>query len=276
MNIIIIDGNNTIGYKISNILKENGFSISYIDIQEIENTQKFTAKLKNNDIICNLSYNTLLQNKVNDSSNYLILFNKLTDIVASLEKKPKLFISTSFTAIYNNNKDIHTEMDISYSNNYLSNISMDMENSISNLNDIGINSIIMRLPIVIDDDIFINKLKKYYKKRFFIKKIKNKNFLSWVSSNDIARAFYFIIKNKKLYGVFNIVSPKITLNQEISDFFKEKYGKSLIKLPYLFISKSVKNYIDLFSSLKVQPKRLLDNKFEFQDKILKDYLDKII
>ena len=140
----------------------------------------------------------------------------------------------------------------------------------------ALSSLVLFFYYLMLNAIHINNLNSYYKKRFKIKSIKNKNFLSWVSSNDVARAFYFIIKNKKLSGVFNIVSPKMTHNQELLDYLKNTHGKAFFNLPNIFISKIMKNYIYLLSNLKVQPKRLLDTKFEFEDKILTTYLQKTL
>lgn len=275
MNIVIIEDENTISQKVSEILNENGFNISYVKLYEIENEQKMMAKIKLADVVINISYNMVLESQIGFANEYINKFKTLISIIKKLDKKPKLFIATSFISIYNN-KDMHTEMDILYNNNYLSNLAMSIEDEVSSLKEDNIRSAVIRLPLVLDNKSFLNKLLGIYKYKASIKRIKPKKFLSWVSSNDISRVVEFIVKDDSKEGVFNVVSPKMTHNKEMLDFLKSKYGKSFINLPNYMLTGCMKNYIDLFESLKVQPKRLLDYGFKFEDKILTTYINNIV
>lgn len=275
MNIVIIEADNTIGHKIIESLDKSGFNTSYVNIQKVDDENKMAVRLKLADVIINISYHSIIENQISFSEEYINRFQKLISIVKNLEKKPSMFITTSFTAIYKDG-GINSEMHISYGNNYLSNLSITIEDEASSLKDVGINPIVLRLPLVIDSQNFIKRISNLYRFKFRIKKIQPRAFLTWVSSNDIARALLFILQEKNINGVFNVVSPRMTNHKELANILRARHGISFMTAPKFIETKCMKNYIDLLDNLKVQPKRLLEHGFKFEDKVLSDYVNNLI
>jgi len=274
MNIVFIRDNSIISDRFSEILDKNDFKVSYVELENVENQRKMLTKLELADIIINVSYGCILETQTSYSKIYLEKFKSLISIIKQLKKRPDMFITTSFTSIYSDN-GIQNEMDISYGNNYLSNLAVSIEEEASSLQEYNVRPIIMRLPLVIDSYKFIKNINRIYRFKTKIKNIQAQNFLTWVSCNDISRALMFIIKDNTMSGVFNIASPRITRNQEMIDILRHKFGKSFFTLPNFIAKVLLKNYIYLFDSLKVQPKRLLDKGFVFKDKVLNEFIKNI-
>ncbi|HEX6248203.1 MAG TPA: TIGR01777 family oxidoreductase [Nocardioidaceae bacterium] len=95
-----------------------------------------------------------------------------------------------------------------------------------------------------------------------------------ISLNDWVRAVTFLAENPACSGVYNITGPSPTTNAE----FSEQLGRmvhrpTFFRVPELPVRKLVPELApELFSSFRVEPARLLEAGFEFEQPTLNDRL----
>ena len=88
---------------------------------------------------------------------------------------------------------------------------------------------------------------------------------SWISLKDVIGSILYIIENNSMEGIFNLTSPEIITNREITMILSKRY-KTLI--PFVipkFLLRMIlgKSHILLTQGAKVYPKRLLESGYKF-------------
>ena len=273
MNAIIIDGKNPIGESIALYLIQGGYKVSYYTHEEALHKRNL-HKLEDQNLVVNLFYHSIFYSAL---TNIDFLQEALSNILAHIEalpKKPSTFVTMSSAAVYNDHS-INTEFNIQYKNDYISKSLLTIEETMSTLDSDDFRVLIMRLPVVVYKDSVFSSLVNMRRFRFYTNYLQASNFLTWVSLKDLQRAFAFLLNDKKQNGVFNIVSTKFTNITQLNLYFRRKYGRSFFSLPSFLSDWMFRNNIYLFDSYKVQPKRLLDSGFDFEDKDLSNCLDKL-
>ena len=274
MNAIIIDGKNPIGESIALYLIQDGYKVSYYTHEEALH-KKNLHKLEDQDLMVNLFYYSIFYSSLTNIDFLQGALSNVLEHIDTLPKKPSTFVTMSSIAVYNDHS-INTEFNIQYKNDYISKSLLAIEETMSALDSDDFRVIVMRLPVVAYKDSIFSSIMNMKKMRFYSNQLNAKNFLTWVSLNDLQRAFVFLLKDKKQNGVFNVVSTKFTNIMQLNLYLRAKYGRSFFRLPSFVFAWMIRNNSYLFDSYKVQPKRLLDSGFEFEDKDLDVCLDKIV
>lgn len=98
--------------------------------------------------------------------------------------------------------------------------------------------------------------------------------LSWIHERDWVRAVIFALGNKNVAGAVNIVAPEPVTNRGFTEIMSEIFkGQIGIKTPAFVLKAALGEMSDI--ALKGQfavPKRLLENRFSFKFKTLRDAL----
>ncbi len=97
----------------------------------------------------------------------------------------------------------------------------------------------------------------------------------WISLTDVIGAIDWIIKNHKMAGAYNCVSPNpVQFNEFARSLGKSVNRPVLLKIPSGVVKLLFGEMGDatLLSSCKVQPQRLLDSGFKFGTPLLEDAL----
>ena len=103
-----------------------------------------------------------------------------------------------------------------------------------------------------------------------------KQWMSWVSLDDVVAAINFAIENEKMRGAVNVVSPNPVTNEEFTKTLGEVlYRPTFLPLPEFAVNLVFGEMGDalLIDSTRVAPKRLLDAGFEFEFPELKTALE---
>jgi uncharacterized protein (TIGR01777 family) len=94
-----------------------------------------------------------------------------------------------------------------------------------------------------------------------------KQWMSWVSLDDVVAIVNFAIDNEKVRGAINVTSPEPVTNEEFTKTLGEVlYRPTFLPLPEFAVNLVFGEMGDalLIDSTKVLPKRLLDAGFEFE------------
>ncbi|MGB2232415.1 MAG: DUF1731 domain-containing protein, partial [Flavobacteriaceae bacterium] len=101
---------------------------------------------------------------------------------------------------------------------------------------------------------------------------------SWIHINDLVRVFDFVINNE-IIGVINGVAPNPVTQKVFIKTLSEVLGSKVIlpATPKWLIKLILGEMHELlFNSQDVIPKRLVDNKFQFNYDLLKPALTQLI
>lgn len=186
------------------------------------------------------------------------------------ENPPKVWINSSTATIYKHslNKEM-TENNGDIGNDFSMNIAKSWETTFNSIITPKTRKIILRTSIVFGKNggAFI-PLKNLVNFGLGGKQGSGQQKVSWIHEVDFSRAVEFLIKNKKLDGVFNLCVPKptdnLTLMKTLRSVLKIPFGMPH-SIPLLKIgAKIIGTETELvLKSRNVVPERLINNNFNF-------------
>lgn len=102
-----------------------------------------------------------------------------------------------------------------------------------------------------------------------------KQWMSWITRDDLVRAIEWIVFNTDIEGAVNCCSPHPVTQKEWIDFLRDfvrrpvflKLPKPIVRLIFGQMGEEL-----LLSSLRAKPQKLLDSGFEFRHPLLKENL----
>lgn len=100
-------------------------------------------------------------------------------------------------------------------------------------------------------------------------------FMSWIHLEDMVRLIDFLLHHDNLNGPFNATAPRAVNNKQFSQLLAERFGKKApFTVPAFVMRLAFGEMADLLLfGQNVQPKRLVDNGFQFNYPQLKDALN---
>jgi len=198
---------------------------------------------------------------------------KIATAIENLEKKPKVFISTSAVGIYAN-RAVYSEDNFEYADDFLSKLCQDWEAKALSVKDITKVSI-FRFGIVLGrDGGALKQMLTPFKLGLGGNIGSGKQGFSFIHIDDLINAYDFVLK-RELEGVFNLGSPEPTDNAGLT----KALGKALNRPTFLPLPEFVLNIIFgegarvLTDGQQMLPKRLLDEGFEFKYKNINETIE---
>ena len=198
---------------------------------------------------------------------------KIATAIENLEKKPKVFISTSAVGIYAN-RAVYSENNFEYADDFLSKLCQDWEAKALSVKDITKVSI-FRFGIVLGKDGgALKQMLTPFKLGLGGNIGSGKQGFSFIHIDDLINAYDFVLK-RELEGVFNLGSPEPTDNAGLT----KALGKALNRPTFLPLPEFVLNIIFgegarvLTDGQQMIPKRLLDEGFEFKYKNIDETIE---
>lgn len=260
-----------LGKAISEALIENGFRV-------IGLRRDFTlVELKDCDVVINLAgrnincrWNTKNRKEIYNSR--ILTTGRIAS--AFLEcgaYTPSLLISVSATGIYpstdSSQSDIQLfdEDSIVKPDTFLAEVCNDWEKEAFKASPVTRVAVI-RLGVVIDKSGgAYPKLVLPFRMKIAARIASGNQPFSWISLKDVIGSILYIIENNSMEGIFNLTSPEIITNREITMILSKRY-KTLI--PFVipkFLLRMIlgKSHILLTQGAKVYPKRLLESGYKF-------------
>ena len=266
MNISLIHYGGFFSKEIISYFSDNGYRVSLISYDYFNNQDKINIKLKDADIIMHIidDYFYSLKSRQYEASLDIFrdVMEKIKIAINHNELKQKLFIQTSLSLIYKN-KSINDETSISFSNSLISNISSLVEEKANSLRENDIRVLILRMANVLSENGgMTKKINTFSKFKFLPKVFKSKKYVDWIHIDDALLAIDFLISNNH-FGVFNITSPSLGIYKELLSICSK--SKERFSLPsFLFKKFFFYGYLSSLQDIKVVPKRLLENGFNFK------------
>lgn len=267
MRILVSGSKGLIGSHLVNFLEGGGHEVRYLShTQRIEK-----EKLEGFDAIVHLwgvSIDQRWTRKVKRElySSRVETTKQLATVVASLERPPKVFICASAVGIYGSG--------------FLSDLCKAWEGACQPLSSQGIRVVNTRFGMVLSSDKgALPKMVKAYKWGFGGVFGTGEQYVNWVAIDDVVRIIYHVIMTPELSGPVDVVSPELLTNREFCKILAAHLHRPLgprIPRPLLRLLKGQMADEVLLSSIRAEPKKLLESGYRFFYPDLKTALKHLI
>ena len=201
---------------------------------------------------------------------------KLAESIATMTRKPKVFLSASAIGIYGDRGDQELDETSPDGTGFLADVCQQWEVATEPAKDAGVRVVNLRTGVVqTPRGGALGKQLPAFKTGAGAVLGSGKQWVSWITINDLIGAFHHCMMTDTLHGPVNIVAPNPVTNRD--------YGRSLATVlgrPYLFtIPAPVLRTLfgemadaALLGSAKIQPRKLLESGFHFDHATLESGL----
>ena len=208
------------------------------------------------------------------------LTHKLLAFVRELENKPEVLINGSAIGIYGEQADTElTEEFSSTSHDFACQLCLDWERAALEFEHLGIRVCLIRTGLVLDHDGgLLGQMLPSFKLGLGGRLGDGKQWMAWIHRQDWVAIADKLLMDSRLAGPFNATAPNPVTNAE----FTRRLGIHLhrptfLHLPALILKSLLGEMASLMlGSQRVIPKRMLENKFEFQFPNLDSALQQIL
>jgi len=194
-----------------------------------------------------------------------------------LKTKPKVFISASAIGFYGDRGDDEVTETSAAGDTFLSEVSKEWESESRRAEDTGIRTVLLRNGIVLSKDGgALATMMTPFKLGVGGIVGSGKQWMSWISLDDVVAIVNFALENENLRGAINVASPNPVTNEEFTKTLGEVlYRPTFLPLPEFAVNLVFGEMGDalLIDSTKVLPKRLLDAGYKFKYPDLKPALE---
>jgi uncharacterized protein (TIGR01777 family) len=295
MKILITGASGLIGSALQKSLKEKGYEMLLASRSEPkhENEIQWSAdtgfadedlpRLEGLDAVVHLAGENIAGLRWTDEKKKAIRDSRvhgtrtMIEAFARLEKKPEVFVSASAIGFYGDRQDDEMTETSSSGDTFLSEVCREWESESRRAEDMGIRTVLLRNGIVLSKDGgALATMLTPFKLGVGGVISSGKQWMSWVSLDDMVAVINFAIENEKLRGAVNVASPNPVTNEEFTKTLGEVlYRPTILPLPEFAVNLVFGEMGDalLIDSTKVIPKRLLDAGFKFEFSDLKAALE---
>jgi len=200
----------------------------------------------------------------------------LSETIAQMENKPKVFISGSAIGFYGDTGDQLVDEDSGPGTGFLTEVAQRWEKATYPASEAGIRTVHIRTGVVLSPEGgMLDKLLLPFKMGLGGIIGSGQQYLSWVSLNEIVRMIHFILENESLSGPVNLVSKEPVTNHTFTKTLGSVLKRpTLIPLPAYAVKLAFGEMGDelLLSGARVLPKRLSEAGYKFKDVDLKETL----
>ena len=204
----------------------------------------------------------------------------LVNTLAELKQKPDVFIASSAMGFYGDRgDDILTETSPP-GDTFLADLSKEWEMESRRAEDSGIRTVLLRTSIVLSKDggALATMMTPF---KFGVGGVigSGKQWMSWISLDDVIGIINFAIENEKLRGAVNVASPNPVTNEEFTKTLGDVlYRPTFLPLPEFAVNLVFGEMGDalLIDSMRLEPKRLKEAGYEFKFNDLKSALENAV
>jgi uncharacterized protein (TIGR01777 family) len=284
MRILIAGSSGFIGSALISFFKEKGYDIHCLvrHRHKVDQTHHFWNPRKGIldvdlidtfQIVINLAGENISLRRWSDTQKSKILESRLkstkllVDRIKAVKDRPSLYMSASAVGYYGSRgNEVLTESS-SKGKGFLADLVWEWEKCASILKDFGVRVVSLRLGIVLGDNGgILAKILLPFRMGFGAVIGDGKQYMPWISIDDVNSIIEFIIQNEKISGAVNIVAPQAITN----DKFSRALGKSLsrpvmFRVPRFILKMFLGEMAEemLLSSCKAEPKVLADQGYKF-------------
>lgn len=297
--IVITGATGLIGRKLANEFIKEGNQVTVVS-RSIDKARKIIPDAYNyiewdykkepadfvngNDIIIHLMGENIMAKRWSDDHKKNVFesrvdsTNALVKAISNAEVKPSVFIHSSAIGFYGIG-NFEADENTSKGNGFLADVVEAWEKEAEKVEKENVRRVSVRLGIVLDkNDGALKRMILPF--RLFIGGPlgSGKQWFPWISIDDVVRIFKFVIENEKISGPVNAVSPGVVSMKEFANALGNVLKRpALIRVPEFILKLILGEAADaLIYGVKVKPKKLIENGFEYNDTSIYNALKKIL
>ncbi len=244
------------------------------------------SKLEGFDVIVNLAGENIAAGRWTDDQKRKIRDSRvggthlISEAIAKLEQKPRVFICASATGIYGDRDDELLDEQSDSGGGFLAGVCREWEKATEPATKADVRVVNLRFgPIMAREGGMLSKLLTPFKMGVGGKVGSGRQYISWVAIDDAVNAIKLAIDDDSIRGPVNIVSPHPVTNEEFTKALGHVLNRpTALAIPAFAARLTFGEMADemLLVSQKVIPKRLMAAGFEFQYPELEDALRKYV
>jgi uncharacterized protein len=295
-NVLISGGSGFIGKKLTNLLIENGYSVSILSRSKKQNATVISyfqwdvfkhfieeeAVLKA-DYIIHLAGENIAEKRWTAERKEAIVQSReqsiqlIYDVLKKHNKKLDAFVSASGVGIYGamNGPEICTENTLP-ANDFLGITCQKWEAAANLIENLQIRTVKIRTGLVLGkDDGFLKKLTPIFKLRLGSALGSGKQYMPWIHIDDLCAIYLEAIKNTNMRGAYNAAVSDDTTNVIFSKTMAKIYGYSLWlpNVPAFLIKMALGEMSQIIlTGRRVSSVKIEETGFKFQFTNLKEAL----
>ncbi len=204
----------------------------------------------------------------------------LIKTISKLQSPPKLFLCASAIGFYGDSGDKVVDENTSGGEGFLAEVCRSWEHEGQPLRNMGIRVVNMRFGMILNrKGGALKKMLLPFKLGLGGRTGNGRQYISWISLDDVVSAIQFIIKNDKIEGPVNFVSPNPVTNKHFAKTLaKVLHRPAIFPLPAIIARLLLGEMADelLLSSIRVEPAVLMQNGFAFKHETFKLALKNIL
>lgn len=192
----------------------------------------------------------------------------VVDAMAAMKTKPRVFIGSSAIGFYGDRGDEIMSESTAAGSTFLSAVCQEWEVETRRAEDAGIRTVLLRIGIVLakDGGALAAMLTPF---KFGVGGVvgSGKQWMSWISLEDIVGIINFAIEHENIRGAVNAVAPVPVTNEEFTKALGDVlYRPTFLPLPSFAVNMVFGEMGDalLLASTRVAPKRLGDAGYPFK------------
>jgi len=244
------------------------------------------AKLDGFDAVVNLAGESIAEGRWTDEKKKKIHDSRvhgthlLSEAMAKLSTRPRVFLCASATGIYGDRGDDILDEQSESGGGFLAGVCREWEKATEPAANAGVRVVNLRFgPIVARHGGLLEKMLTPFKMGLGGKVGSGKQYISWVAIDDVVDIMRLALNDESVRGPLNVVSPNPVTNEA----FTKALGNALnrptaLAMPAFAARLAFGEMADemLLVSQRVIPKRLTSAGFKFQCPQLRNALDKYL
>ncbi len=204
----------------------------------------------------------------------------LHDHIKKLKQKPDVYVGASAGGFYKKNTKTGQVENDKMGDDFLSDVVKKWENESQKFKKLGTRTVILRIGLVLSKDGgVLKKLYPIFKLFLGVPIGSGSQLISWIHINDMVGIIEKSIKDNRMRGIYNTVTPQVISNIQFtkalaSVLFRPSYPK-FIKAPSIIVKILFGEQSSLvLNGLNISSKKITDSGFRFSfstiDRALKD------
>jgi len=200
------------------------------------------------------------------------------DALKKYQTQPSVFIGASAVGFYGDRGDTTLNENSEKGAGFLSDLCEQWENSSQNAHELKIRRCILRFGLVVSEQggILDETIQLSHRGVLGKLSLSGKQWMSWISLNDLCHLICWCLENQTSQGVYNAVSANPVQNKD----FVQQINSALKNLLFLPVPSYILKLVLgerstlLLSSQRVEPSRATSEGFEFHDNSFSEVLSR--
>ncbi|MFA5058075.1 MAG: TIGR01777 family oxidoreductase, partial [Opitutaceae bacterium] len=192
----------------------------------------------------------------------------LVTVMAHMNHKPRVFVSASAIGYYGNRGEEMLTEGSGPGEGFLAGVCHAWEAEARVAESVGIRTVMLRIGLVLGDGGALAKLRPVFRAGCGGSLGDGRQWMSWITIDDLVRAVWHGLRDERLTGPVNAVAPGAVRNAAFAKAFARALGRrwTFPPVPAFVLRTLFREMAEemLLASTRVQPQRLLETGFSFE------------